>query len=137
MRSYQRRVAAKIMKCGVNRVWVDPKNEKIKLGVTRKDIRRFIKEGFIKKLPKKKKAKGFEKTQQRTGSKKGTIKARTRAKARWLKVVRPQRALLKEYRSKKQIDVKTYRLLYKLVKGNTFRSKHHLESYAKEKGLVK
>ncbi len=137
MRSYQRRLAAKILKCGVNRVWIDPKNEKIKLAVTRKDVRRFIKEGFIEKLPTKKRVRGFEKTQQRTGSKKGSRNTRIGNKKAWFKIIRPQRKLLKEYRDKKVIDTHTYRLLYKLVKGNSFRSKHHLETYLKEKGLVK
>ena len=137
MKSYQRRLAAKILKCGVNRIWIDPKNEKIKLAVTRKDVRRFIKEGFIKKLPEKKRLRGFEKTQQRTGSKKGAKFSRIRKKESWLKVVRPQRKLLKEYREKKEIDTRTYRTVYKLIKGNMFRSRHHLQSYLKEKGLIK
>jgi large subunit ribosomal protein L19e len=137
MRSYQRRLAARILKCGVNRIWADPKNEKIKLAVTRKDVRRFIKEGFIEKLPEKKKAKRLKKIQQRTGSKKGTAAARIGKKTKWFKIIRPQRRLLREYRDKKEIDSKTYRILYKLVKGNTFRSKHHLQSYMKEKGLIK
>ena len=137
MKSYQRILAARILKCGVNRVWVDPKNQKIRLAVTRKDVRRFIKEGFIKKLPEKKKTKFFEKTQQKTGSKKGSKFARIRKKEPWLKIVRPQRKLLKEYRNQKQIDTRTYRIIYKLIKGNTFRSKHHLQSYLKEKELVK
>jgi len=137
MKSYQRRLAAKILKCGVNRIWIDPKNEKVKLAVTRKDVRRFIKEGFIEKLPEKKRVRGFEKTQQRRGSIKGSKFARTGKKDAWLKVVRPQRKLLKQYRSDKQIDSKAYRRVYKLIKGNSFRSRHHLESYLKDKGLIK
>ena len=46
----QKKLAAKVMKCGVNKVWIDPKNEKVKQAITRRDIRRFIKEGIIKKF---------------------------------------------------------------------------------------
>ena len=36
----QRKLAAKVLKCGENRVWIDPKNEKVKQAITRRDIRR-------------------------------------------------------------------------------------------------
>jgi len=66
--SIQKRIAAEILKCGINRIWIDPKDEKIKQAITRNDIRRFIKEGSIKKLPVKKKSKLKKKSQQNTGS---------------------------------------------------------------------
>ena len=132
----QRKIAAKILKCGENRVWIDPANEKVKTAITRNDIRRFIKEGFIKKLPEKKKAKHKEKRQQRTGSIKGSIGARESKKTNWLKVVRPQRRLLKDLKSKNKLSPHAYRTVYKLIKGNFFRSKSHLMTYLKEKKLV-
>jgi large subunit ribosomal protein L19e len=49
----QKKIAAKILKCGEGRVWIDPKNEKVKTAITRNDIRRFIKEGIIVKCPKR------------------------------------------------------------------------------------
>jgi len=137
MSSYQKRLAARMLKCGVNRVWIDPHNSKIKQAITRKDLRRFIKEGFIKKLPEKKKAKGFEKTQQKRGSIKGSSGARIGKKTEWLKIVRPQRKLLKELKGKKSIDSRTYRIVYSMVKGGAFRNKRHLLTYLEENKLMK
>lgn len=132
----QKKIAAKILKCGENRVWLDPTNVKIKTAITRNDIRRFIKEGFIKKLPEKRKVKLKEKRQQRTGSIKGSIGARESKKTNWLKVVRPQRKILKELKSKDKLNLHAYRAVYKLIKGNFFRSKAHLMTYLKEKKLM-
>jgi len=134
----QRKLAAKILKCGVEKVWIDPKNEKVKQAITRRDIRRFIKEGVIKKLPDKKKAKRkTKKRQQRTGSRKGSRGARVGKKTMWLKVVRPQRRLLKELKEKGKLKPLVYRKVYKMIKGNAFRSKAHLLSYLKDKELLK
>ena len=133
----QRKIAAKVLKCGENRIWIDPTNTKVKRAITRRDIRGFIKEGIIKKLPEKKSAKNEEKRQQKVGSRKGAKGARIGKKSRWLKVVRPQRKLLKELREKDQLKPHVYRIVYKLVKGNYFRSRAHLMSYLKEKELIK
>lgn len=134
----QKKLAAKILKCGVNRVWIDPKNEKVKQAITRRDIRRFIKEGLIKKLPdKKKKKRKLKKRQQKTGSRKGAKGARIGKKTEWLKVVRPQRKLLKELKEKGKLKPHVYRKVYKMIKGNAFRSKAHLMSYLKDKEFLK
>jgi large subunit ribosomal protein L19e len=133
----QKKLAAKILKCGVNRVWIDSKDEKVKQAITRRDIRRFIKEGAIKKLPLKKSLKHEEKRQQRTGSIKGAKGARIGKKTEWLKIIRPQRKLLKELKDKKQLQSRAYRKIYKMIKGNVFRSKAHLMLYLKERKLIK
>ncbi len=137
MSNLQRKIAARILKVGKNRIWIDPKNEKIKLAITRKDVRRFIKEGFIKKMPAKRRAKNEEKRQQRRGSIKGYRGARFGRKTEWLKIVRPQRKLLKELRTTKKIKPRIYRQAYRLVKGRSFRSRSHLLSYLKDKGFLK
>jgi large subunit ribosomal protein L19e len=133
----QKKIAAKVLKCGVNRIWIDPTNSKVRQAITRRDIRGFIKEGIIKKLPEKKKSKHEEKRQQRTGSIKGSINARRGKKNEWFKIVRPQRKLLRELKEKGQLKPDAYRAIYKLIKGNFFRSKSHLVSYLKEKSLIK
>jgi large subunit ribosomal protein L19e len=135
--SLQKKIASKVLKCGENRIWIDPSNAKVKQAITRRDIKRFIKEGNIKKLPEKKKSKNKEKKQQKAGSRKGSWGARAGKKSEWFKVVRPQRKLLKELKEKGQLKPHTYRTLYKLVKGNYFRSKAHLMLYLKEKDLIK
>ena len=136
MRNIQRKLASKILKCGFEKVWIDPKNEKVKQAITRRDIRRFIKEGVIKKFPEKKVEKKFEKKQQKVGSRRGSILTRLGKKTAWLKVVRPQRALLKELKEKNQLKPLVYRKIYKMIKGSAFRSKAHLMSYLKEKELL-
>jgi large subunit ribosomal protein L19e len=133
----QKKLAAKILKCGVNRVWIDPKNEKVKQAITRRDIRRFIKEGMIKKIPTKKVSKKVKRKQQKTGSRKGAKGARGGKKTTWLKIIRPQRRLLKELKNKNQLKSYAYRKVYKLVKGGMFRSKFHLMTYLKDKKLLK
>jgi len=134
--SIQRNLAAKILKCSVKKVWIDPKNEKVKQAITRRDIRRFIKEGIIKKIPDKKAKIKIEKSQQRAGSRKGSAIARLGKKTDWLKVVRPQRSLLRELREKNQLKAFAYRKIYKMIKGNAFRSKAHMMSYLKDKELL-
>lgn len=48
----QRRIAAELLKCGENRVWIDPeKVDEVASAITREDIRRLIKEGVIRKNP--------------------------------------------------------------------------------------
>jgi len=134
----QRKLAAKILKCGVEKIWIDPKNEKVRQAITRRDIRRFIKEGVIKKLSDKKKAKRkTKKRQQKIGSRKGSIGTRLGKKTSWLRVVRPQRRLLKELKEKGRLKSLADRKIYKMVKGNAFRSKAHLISYLKDKELLK
>jgi len=133
----QKKIAAKILKCGENKIWIDPTNAKVKQAITRRDIKRFIKEGIIKKLPEKKRTIYEEKSQQKIGSRKGSKGARRGKKTKWFKVVRPQRKLLKELKSKGQLKSHAYRTIYKLIKGNFFRSRSHLMSYLKEKDLIK
>lgn len=134
--SVQRNLAAKILKCGAEKVWIDPKNEKVKQAITRRDIRRFIKEGVIKKIPAKKAKTKEIKSQQKAGSRKGSMISRLGKKTDWLKVVRPQRRMLRELREKKQLKPFAYRKIYKMIKGNAFRSKAHLMSYLKDKELL-
>jgi large subunit ribosomal protein L19e len=133
----QKKIAAKILKCGENKIWIDPTNTKVKHAITRRDIKRFIKEGIIKKLPEKKRTIYGEKSQQKIGSRKGSKGARRGKKTKWLKVVRPQRKLLKELKNTGQLKPHAYRAVYKLIKGNFFRSRSHLMSYLKEKDLIK
>ena len=134
--SIQRNLAAKILKCGIEKVWIDPKNEKVKQAITRRDVRRFIKEGIIKKIPAKKAKKREGKGQQKIGSRKGSLLSRLGKKTDWLKVVRPQRRLLRELKEKKQLKPLAYRKIYKMIKGNAFRSRAHLLSYLKDKELL-
>ena len=137
MTGLQKKIAAKILKVGEKRVWIDPKNVKVRQAITRRDIRNFINEGTIKKIKEKKRAKHEKKRQQNIGSRKGSRGARIRKKELWLLSVRPQRKLLKQLKGDKKIEVRTYRQTYKLVKGRAFRSKSHLLTYLKDKKFLK
>ena len=44
----QKRLAAKILKVGINKVWIDPtKAEEVSRAITRDDIRHFVSDGSI------------------------------------------------------------------------------------------
>ncbi len=137
MTSIQKRLASKILKCGIGKVWVDPANKKVKQAITRSDVRGFIKDNVIKKRPDKKRKKNPPKRQQRAGSIKGAKGARIGKKEPWFKKVRPQRRLLKEMKDKGQLKSGAYRKVYRKVKGGMFRSKAHLQLYLKEHELLK
>jgi len=132
-------MAAVILKVGESKVWLDPSKAKdIESAITKADIRKLIMKGHIKvarekiKMPRKagKKKKG-------SGSRKGGKHSIVTAKRKWISTVRPLRRMLKELRSSKEIDNQTYRKLYMLVKGGTFRSRSHMRIYLEQHGLVK
>lgn len=145
--SNQRRMAAKLLKCGVHRVWIDPdKIEDLEDAITRSDIRTAILSGTIVKLPAKgisagrkhyvhgQQAKGRRRGQ---GTRKGAAHARTPQKAAWISVVRPIRARLRELKAEKRIDKTTYRKLYLQAKGGMFKNKAHLEQQLRAVGYLK
>ncbi len=144
---FQRRVAADILKCGEDRVWMDPNAlDEIKEAVTRDDIRMLIKRGLIKKKPKKgtsrvranylkmQKEKGRRKGH---GSRKGKKYARYPRKRRWIKTIRPIRATLRDLRDSGMIDRSTYRKFYRWAKGGVYKSRNHLLSHLKAEGYLK
>jgi large subunit ribosomal protein L19e len=139
MSSLQKRLAAKILKVGESRVWLDPTKAKdIEGAITKIDIRKLIKKGYIKTLPEKlHKPRERRKKRQKAGSRKGAKGAIVAGKRRWVSVVRPLREMLKELRDSGQIDRPTYRKLYSLVKGGMFRSRSHLKIYLEQHDLIK
>ncbi len=136
---FQRRMAADILKCGYDRVWIDPNGlEEVAEAVTRSDIRSLIKDGFIGKKQKKgisrgrarhlamQKKKGKRKG---PGSRRGAKYARQPRKRRWIQTIRPIRRRLRELRDSGEIDATTYRRFYLYAKGGMFRSTAHMESH--------
>ena len=143
----QRRLAAEILGCGENRVWIDPtRMEDVAEAITRKDVRALINSKAIKakqksgisrsrakyRLEQKRKGK-----RRGHGSRKGAKKARTPKKRAWINTIRPIRARLREYRDQEKIDTATYRKLYRRAKGGMFRSKVRFEAHLKSEGLLK
>ena len=143
----QRRMAASILKCGVNRVWMDQDRlDEIAKAVTKEDIRILINGKAItvrqikgisngrKKLNQKQKKKGRKRGH---GSRKGAKYARLPKKERWMRTIRSLRNYLRALRDEKQIDKTTYRKYYRKAKGGEFRSKHHLETHLISDGIIK
>lgn len=143
----QRRMASEILKCGENRVFLNPfLIEDIKMAITRKDIRNLIKEGVIQKKYKKgiskyrKNVRHIRKKKGRArglGKRKGKKYARTPKKKAWIGRIRPLRRELKKLRDRKLITTAVYRKLYKNAKGGMFNSLAQMNKYIKEKELIK
>lgn len=133
----QMRVAASLLKCGTNRIWMDPtQSAKIQAAITRMDVRRLINAGLIRKLPAKEKGAAGKRRYQRAGSRKGKVSSRMGGKkANWLKTVRAQRKLLNEM--KPNLQSMAYRKTYRMIKGGAFRSRVHLTAHMESEGLIK
>ena len=143
----QRRLAAKILKVGSNRVKIDPDSlYDLSLAITREDVRRHIDDGDIRK----KKIQGVSRGRARAvaakkkrgqrigpGSRKGPKYSRLSKKDRWINKIRAQRKFLKQLRDEGYIDTTTYRKLYLQSKGGLFRSVRYLRNYIAEHGLSK
>ena len=143
----QRRMAASILKCGENRVWMDhDRVDEIAKAVTKDDIRVLINGGAMqsrqikgissgrKKFAKKQKEKGRRRGH---GSRKGAKYARLPRKARWIRTIRPIRIYLRNLRDEGKLDRSAYRRYYQKAKGGEFKSKHHLETHLISDGVLK
>jgi|GEM_PF-21274 len=143
----QRRLAASILKCGLNRVYMNPEwTEDISGAVTKEDVRRLIKAGAIfakqkvgisrgrTRIRLEQKAKGRRRGQ---GSRRGAKYARFPRKERWIQTIRPIRELLAQYRKDGVLDKHQYREFYRLAKGGVFKNKSHLMLHLRTKGILK
>jgi len=143
----QRRLAAEILDCGINRIWFDPSAlEEIASAATKDDIRKLIEKGVIKRKPvkgicrvriNKRKAQRRKGRRRGHGSRKGKKTARMPRKRAWILRIRALRRRLRYLRDKGLIDRKTYRMLYMKAKGGEFRSVAHLNAYLETHGLIK
>lgn len=143
----QRRLAAKLLKAGVNRVWIDPARiGEVEVAITREDVRRLIHEGVIQSRPEV----GISRVRARvqherkklgrgrgSGSRKGSKGARTPTKESWMKRVRALRGQLKGLRDRRAITPRVHRQLYRMIKGGAFRSVAHLEQYIEAHKLAR
>lgn len=136
-----RRMAAKILKVGKNKIVFSEKDrERIAESMTKEDVRQLIKDGIVKKRKasyqskgrarklKEKKRKGRKRGK---GKRKGTTKTRTRKKKSWIKSVRAQRKKLKELKKKVKMKNGEYGKVYKMIKGNYFKGKKYVEAMVK------
>ncbi len=143
----QREIASRVLKCGKSRVWLDPSRiEDISEAITSEDVRRLVKDGVIRAMPKKgnsgfrinfvrmQKSKGRRKGK---GSRKGKLGTRMGRKRTWIKRIRTIRKLLKELRDGERIDNRTYRSVYMVSKSGYLRSRAHLMTYLERNNLLK
>ncbi len=143
----QRRMAADILKCGENRVWINPdKIEEVEDCITRGDIRTAIDSGLIKAKPKNGTSRGrirYAAGQKASGkrkgpgSRKGTANARVSNKRRWMATIRPIRDELKALRADGQITPSVYRLYYRRAKGGVYKSRRNLKQHMIAEGHLK
>ncbi len=116
---YQKKLAADILKCGINRVWVDDTMlDEVIEAITREDVRKLISSGAIQKKSVNGNSRGryrYLKEQRRKGrrkgpgSRKGHKNARTPPKKDWMKRIRAIRHELKHLRDEGHIDKSVYR----------------------------
>lgn len=143
----QRRLAAKILKVGESRVWIDPDRvSDVETAITREEIRKLIHEGVIKSVPKKgisraraqelkeKKKKG---RRRGPGTREGASRSRVSKKEAWMKKVRAMRKRLRMLKEERIITESVYRMVYKKVHGGVFNSVADMERYIKTQGLWK
>ena len=146
---HQRRIAASVMGCGINRVRIstDPaEQENVFDAITREQVKELISRNVITMRPEK----GVSRSRARIraaqrkkgrrrgiGTRKGAWNARTPGKKAWMGTIRRLRRHLRELKAQGRIDVHTYRRFYRQAKGGMFKSKAHLEQQLRTAGVLK
>jgi large subunit ribosomal protein L19e len=142
-----RKMSARILKCGVNKVWFNPgETEKIKSVMTTEDLRALVKEGVVAKadsnhlsrgrarILRAKKKKGRKRS---FGSRKGLKSARMEIKKKWINRTRALREELKKIQKEnpKAVEKIGYRKLYRMINGNFFKGRAYLKSFVEGKKI--
>jgi len=143
----QKRIAADILGCGVNRIWINPEEkDRVSMAITRGDIKKLIRDGVIKKRPEisvsrararvlhEKKKMGRRRGH---GSRKGKKTSKIGKKRRWINTIRPLRRELKALREEKKLEHGSYRRLYRMAGSGAFRSVSYMKTYIEEHGYAK
>lgn len=141
-----RRIAAEEFKSGISRVWIDTNSiEEVTEAASREDIRYLIRRNVIQIKQKKGnsnyrlKKRITQRSKERRrgpGSIKGKKYARFPRKQRWIKTIRPLRDELRKLKEDSRIDARTYRKMYRVIKGGSIRSRAQLQSQIKSMGQM-
>ena len=143
----QRLLSARILKCGVNRVWMNQDQlADIALALTADDVKKLIADGTIRKKQKLGTSRGRTRVRNEKikrnqmkgfGNRKGPKKAGNPRKEQWMNRIRPQRRYLKALRDKGMLEKTDYRKVYKKAKGGQYRSVSYLKNQLEEGNLIK
>ena len=135
----QRRLAAKVMRVGVNKVWFDPERlSEIKEAITKSDIESLIKEGAIDKKPvrgNKRRAGKLRQKRRRLGRGRGIGRKRKIVKLKkknYMIKIRNIRSYLKMLKRKGIISYSKERKLRRLAKAGIIKNKRDIEEKIKE-----
>jgi len=134
----QKRIAASILKCGVNRIWFDPARiSDIENAISREDLRGLAVDGAIKARQKKGVSRGRARARiakrsyghcKGPGKRKGAAGARNPSKTEWIQKIRAIRKVLVALRDAGTIDRHMYRIIYRKAAGGQFRSVAHMKA---------
>jgi len=143
--SSQRRLAARILKIGKNRVWINPERmDDVDGAITREEVRKLIHEKVIVSLPEKgvsrsrakviraKKAKG---RRSGPGSITGSAHAKVTKKEAWMIRIRSLRRKLRALKASRVIAETTYTQYYRMAGSGRFESIADLERNLKANDL--
>jgi large subunit ribosomal protein L19e len=143
--SSQRRLAAKILKVGENRVWIDPDRiGDVEGAITRQEIRKLIHDKVIDSLPQKGVSRSRAKIIQAkkkqgrrlgAGSYTGARHALETKKEAWMKKIRSLRRKLRELKANRTITEETYSQYYRMAGSGRFASIAELERTLKANEL--
>ncbi len=143
---YQRRLAAEILDCGTERVWIDDTMlDEVVEAITREEVKKLINSDIIKKKPKEGNSRGrhrHDKAQRSKGrrkgygKRKGTKNARESKKESWKKRIRSMRKELRYMRDNDIIERSVYRKFYNKAKGGTFEDKSDMIVHMKMEGIL-
>lgn len=141
----QRRLAAQILKVGLNRVWINPEQiDDVEVAITREEIKKLIHEKIIVSLPRKGVSRSRAKAvrekkrlgrRKGAGSRTGSGRAKISKKEAWMSRIRSLRKRLRELKSRRVITENTYRKLYGIAGSGKFESVAELERYLKAHDL--
>lgn len=134
-----RKIAAKVMDCGKNKVWIDPTElAKVAEGKTEEQVSKMVEDGLIVRRPDEGQSRGrvrqfrMERAKGRhrgLGRRRGTKNARFPEKKIWMLRIRAIRKDLKALREEGRIDRTTYRIVYLKAKAGCFKSRKMMKEY--------